>query len=239
MSGNARKRLRLPARLLVLTVAASLAAFLAPSAVVDAASTAENKMRQLINQERTQRGRKALAMNDALVGIARRHSKEMAADGRIYHNPNLGTALRFSNASAWGENVGYGASVPHLHSLFMNSAPHRKNILNGSFDRVGVGIVVRDDTLYVTVVFVAVATARTAPAPTTATVESVDLAGPAPNAEAAGPAPLGDPSPSAPDPGATEEPPPAPPGVNDDVETIVDEILEQAPIDEEVPTPVP
>jgi hypothetical protein len=236
---TARKRSRSLPRLLVVLPLATLTVFLAPSATVDAASFAENKMRQLINQKRTERGKKALAMNDLLVGIARRHSKDMAADGRLYHNPDLGTALRFSNPSAWGENVGMGASVPRLHDLFMHSAPHRKNILNGAFDRVGVGIVVRDGTLYVTVVFVAVAASRTAPAPTTVTVESADLAGAAPNTVApVAPAPSGDP-PVAPGPGGTEEPPPTSPDVIEDVETIVDEVLEQAPIGAEAPDPVP
>jgi uncharacterized protein YkwD len=240
VSSTARKRFRSLPRLLVVLPVATLTVFLAPSATVDAASSAENKMRQLINQERTERGRKALAMNDPLVGIARRHSRDMAADGRIYHNPNLGTALRFTNASGWGENVGYGVSVSHLHNLFMNSAPHRKNILNGSFDRVGVGIVVRDGTLYVTVVFVAVATARAAPAPTTVNVKSADLPGAAPDgSEPVAPAPSGDPSPVAPDPVGTEEPPPTSPEVIEEVETIVDEVFEQAPVDEEVPDPVP
>jgi uncharacterized protein YkwD len=236
---TARKRSHSLPRLLVVLPVATLTVFLAPSATVDAASFAENKMRQLINQERTERGKKALAMNDVLVGIARRHSKEMAADGRLYHNPDLGTALRFSNPSAWGENVGMGASVPRLHDLFMHSAPHRKNILNGAFDRVGVGIVVRDGTLYVTVVFVAVAASRAAPAPTTVTVESADLAGAARDgSEPVAPAPSGGSSPVAPDPGGTEEPPATSPDVIEDVDTIVDEVLEQAPIDEEVPDPV-
>jgi hypothetical protein len=208
---------------------------------VGAASSAENKMRQLINQERTERGRKALAMNDVLVGIARRHSKDMAADGRIYHSSNLGTALRSSNATAWGENVGMGASVPRLHDLFMNSAAHRKNILNPEFDRVGVGIVVRDGALYVTVVFVAVAASRTAPSPTMVTIESESLAGAAPNASApAGPALSGDSPPVAPDPGGTEDqPPPEVPDVIEDAESILDEVLEQAHIDEDIPDSVP
>jgi hypothetical protein len=208
---------------------------------VDAATSAEKKMRQLINQERAERGRKVLAMNDLLVGIARRHSKDMAADRRIYHNPNLGFALKSSNPSAWGENVGMGASVPRLHDLFMNSAAHRKNILNPEFDRVGVGIVVRDGTLYVTVVLVAVAASRTAPSPTIVTVESGSPAGAAPDASApAGPAPSGDSPSVAPDPGGTEDQlPPETPDLVEDVETIVDEVLEQAPVGEDVPDPVP
>lgn len=241
MFGTARKGPRSLSRLFVVVLAASLTVFLVPSSGVDAASSAETKMRQLINRERTERGRKALAMNDILVGIARRHSKDMAADRRIYHNPNLGYALRFSNPSAWGENVGHGASVPSLHNLFMHSAPHRKNILKPEFDRVGVGIVERDGTLYVTVVFVAVAASRTAPSPTIGTVQRGSLGGAAPDASApAGPAPSGEAPSVAPGPdGPADQPPSEAPDVIEDAESIVDEVLEQAPVDEDLPDPVP
>jgi thiamine kinase-like enzyme len=47
----ARKRSRSLPRLLVVLPVATLTVFLAPSATVDAASSAENKMRQLINQD--------------------------------------------------------------------------------------------------------------------------------------------------------------------------------------------
>jgi uncharacterized protein YkwD len=238
---TARKGPRSLSRLLAVVLAASLTVFLVPTSGVGAASSAEKRMRQLINRERTERGRKALAMNDLLVGIARRHSKDMADDRRIYHNPNLGFALRSSNPSAWGENVGMGASVPRLHDLFMNSAAHRQNILNPEFDRVGVGIVVRDGALYVTVVFVAVAASRTAPSPTMVTIESESLAGAAPNASApAGPAPSGAAPSVAPDPdGPAGQPPPEVPDVIEDAESIVEEVLEQVPVDEDLPDPVP
>jgi uncharacterized protein YkwD len=136
-------------------LAASTVLFLMPTGPARAASTPEAQMRQLINQERTERGKGALAMNDRMAGIAERHSRDMAEAGTIYHNGHLGSDLRFADASGWGENVGMGGSVSRLHGLFMDSAPHRKNVLNGTFDRLGVGVVKRDGTTYVTVVFVA------------------------------------------------------------------------------------
>lgn len=143
------------ARTLAVVLAASIAFLLVPASPSVAASDAEGSMRKLINAERTERGRAPLAMNTRLVTVARQHSKRMADDGTIYHNENLSSQVRFCDPSQWGENVGMGASVGRLHDLFMGSAPHRKNILKGAFDRVGVGIVRRDGTLFVTVVFVA------------------------------------------------------------------------------------
>jgi uncharacterized protein YkwD len=136
-------------------MAASMALFLLPTAPARAASTPEAQMRRLINQERTERGKGALATNERMAGIAERHSRDMAESGTIYHNGHLGSDLRYAHASGWGENVGMGGSVSRLHGLFMDSSPHRKNILNGTFDRIGVGVVKRDGTVYVTVVFVA------------------------------------------------------------------------------------
>jgi len=224
-------------RLAALVTAASLTLLLAPSPTVDAASSAENKMRQLINGERTERGKKALAMNEVLVGIARRHSKEMAEDGKIYHNPHLSSAVRFTNPSAWGENVGMGVSVPRLHDLFMASPPHRKNILKPDFDRIGVGLVQEDGVLYVTVVFVAVGPSKLARIVTVGTPSVASLE-PDVSAPIVSP-PSGAAASVAPDPDGVEEQPEPDPGVLEDAETLVDEVLEQAPIGEEVPQPVP
>jgi uncharacterized protein YkwD len=136
-------------------MAASMTLFLLPTAPARAASAPEAQMRHLINQERTERGKGALATNERMARIAERHSRDMAEAGTIYHNDHLGSDLHFADASGWGENVGMGGSVSRLHGLFMDSSPHRKNILKGTFDRIGVGVVKRDGTTYVTVVFVA------------------------------------------------------------------------------------
>jgi uncharacterized protein YkwD len=143
------------ARPVAAILAASIVFLLLPASPSAAASEAEGTMRKLINAERTERGKAPLAMNARLVTVARQHSKRMADDGTIYHNGNLSSQVSYCDPSEWGENVGMGGSVGRLHDLFMDSTPHRKNILKGAFDRVGVGIVRRDDTLFVTVVFVA------------------------------------------------------------------------------------
>ena len=39
------------------------------------------------------------------------------------------------------ENVGVGYSVQALHDAFMGSTGHRANILNASYNRVGIGVV--------------------------------------------------------------------------------------------------
>ena len=75
----------------------------------------------------------------------------MAANGALSHTPNLGDSLCCWN---WiGENVGYAYSAGQAHQLFMDSAPHRANVLSSSADQVGVAVVVRNGTLWVAEVF--------------------------------------------------------------------------------------
>jgi uncharacterized protein YkwD len=52
-----------------------------------------------------------------------------------------------------GENVGAAGSVGDVHALFMNSAPHRRSILDGRFDRVGTGVTEAQGRYYVVQVF--------------------------------------------------------------------------------------
>ena len=52
-----------------------------------------------------------------------------------------------------GENVGVGADLRGLESAFMASGPHRKNILRRAFDNTAIGVVERNGTYWVTVIF--------------------------------------------------------------------------------------
>lgn len=112
---------------------------------------AEQEFFGRINDERTSRGLSALQWHTQAASVARAHSEDMADDGQIYHNGNLGSQM--SNWAALGENVGVGPSVSAIHAAFMDSSAHRDNIL-GSYTHAGIGVVERDGSLYVTEVFV-------------------------------------------------------------------------------------
>ncbi|MGI8426553.1 MAG: CAP domain-containing protein [Actinomycetota bacterium] len=106
-----------------------------------------------INAERQGQGLGPLAVNSDLVAIARRHSAEMSVAGRWYHNENLRNEL----PSGWkyqGENVGWATDCSYMHNFFINSPPHRKNILGAAFNYIGVGVVADSSgKLWVTEVF--------------------------------------------------------------------------------------
>ena len=94
------------------------------------------------------------ALNDDL-------HKQMAAKGTIWHDSSTWNSV--SGWSEYGENVGMGPSnmtdpVGNLHTAFMNSSEHCQNILwshtNPTFNQVGVGVVISNNTMYVTEIFV-------------------------------------------------------------------------------------
>jgi uncharacterized protein YkwD len=107
------------------------------------------------NGDRIERGLRRARINARLSDLAKRHSRTMARQGRLFHTSDPeGTYLRGIRWSAWGENVGYvDGTARDLQRLFMRSRPHRANILTPRFDRVAIGAVRRDGVLWVTVFF--------------------------------------------------------------------------------------
>lgn len=129
-----------------------------PDLVVAEGSEAE--IADLVNEERTSRGLQPLTWDPALVPVARGHSREMLELGYFSHSsPNTGTlgdrlqAEGVSYTQA-GENLAYAPSVSVAHRGLMQSDGHRANILEPSFERIGVGVITGSDgTLMVTQVF--------------------------------------------------------------------------------------
>lgn len=148
------QRLPMLLALLLLVAGTVLATIALPQTPAFAATDAgaESEFVQLINGERANRGLPQLRVASDLVGVARDHSKDMAASGHLHHNPNLGQDV--SNWQRVSENVGVGWSVPSLHSAFMDSSGHRANILDDKVTEIGVGVEVEEDgRIWVTQVF--------------------------------------------------------------------------------------
>ncbi len=112
-------------------------------------------MLALTNQDRESHDRVDVKLNWALSHYARHHSLEMAAKGYLYHSDDgtLVPLLDRYDFAIGGENVGVGSSVDTLQAAFMQSPPHRENILRSSFDHVAIGIARVDGHLWVTVIF--------------------------------------------------------------------------------------
>ncbi len=113
----------------------------------------ERRFAQRINEARTSRGRVRLSLDPEASKAARVHAREMANRDTLYHTPANTLGWRVTRWYVLGENVGVGGDVPSLHRAFMNSAPHRENVLYPSFRHLGVGVVTRGDTMWVTMIF--------------------------------------------------------------------------------------
>ncbi len=137
-----------------LLAAVAVAAVMAAMAVPVAAAFdpgLEDDFRRALNAERAAAGLPALASHPDLVDDARAHSRRMMDQDHLHHNPDLARVT-----TGWlrlGENVGVGPGVASLHQAFMDSPPHRDNIL-GEWHYVGIGVERESATkIWVTVVF--------------------------------------------------------------------------------------
>jgi uncharacterized protein YkwD len=147
---------RIGRTILVATVVATLLAGL-----VSVAQAGDGKyrdrwlMKKATNASRLNHERRRVDLSRALSELARKHSLAMARNGDLFHTANPSKYyLQGRKWHYWGENVGVtGGSAGGLEKAFMASAPHRANILNGTFRHVAIGAVRKDGMLWVTVFF--------------------------------------------------------------------------------------
>lgn len=118
---------------------------------------------ELTNRERERRGLQPLKADDALVRAATKHSEWLINTGRLSHTGAGGSSPREriideGFVGGWtGENiymwVGYtgGQDLAEVAvRWWMGSPAHRRNILKGEYDRLGVGVVQRGQRTYIT-----------------------------------------------------------------------------------------
>ena len=118
-----------------------------------AAEKRRTEMLQLTNEDRADKDRKALKLDEKLSRYATKHSRDMADAGYLFHSEDLVGVLDGVDWSMGGENVGVASSLSDLQAAFMASKVHRKNILQEGFDHAALGVVKSDGTFWVTVIF--------------------------------------------------------------------------------------
>ena len=102
------------------------------------------------NDLRAARGLPRMRVSATLSKLAYRHSVAMARKGRLWHN-DISSA---TDHWVWlGQNVGVGSSVAALQQAFMDSPPHRANLLRRKANLVGVGTYISHGRIWVTVNF--------------------------------------------------------------------------------------
>jgi Right handed beta helix region len=125
------------------------------------AVSASAKLVQLLNAERVRRWLPPLKVLPRLVAAATSHSARMASQRRLYNDPRLAATIR--PASAWGENVACVADLEELHRALMSSSRQRINILEPTFNAVGVGTTTDTSCTWTTQVFAAVPVSEVEP----------------------------------------------------------------------------
>jgi uncharacterized protein YkwD len=105
----------------------------------------EKEVVNQVNQERSSRGIPTLVVNYSLEEAAWKHTEHMAAKRVMCHegcgDGDPGSRIKATGykAATWGENVASGqASSTEVMKDWMNSAGHKRNILDPDFTDIGV-----------------------------------------------------------------------------------------------------
>ena len=120
----------------------------------------EAQMLELVNADRAANGAPPLRLDPALSAVARAHSLDMVQHGFFSHtSPSTGDPEQRLNASgiawrAYAENISYNSGVAASERSLMNSPAHRTNLLNPSYDTIGIGIVSNGRQIFVTQNFI-------------------------------------------------------------------------------------
>ena len=112
----------------------------------DGSSVYETTLIGLINEAREARGLQPLKQQNQLTAAARVHSNDMACNDFISHTGSDGSrpADRVTAQGylySWvGENIFAGSSGPQTaFDWWMDSEPHRNNILHSNYTEIGIG----------------------------------------------------------------------------------------------------
>ncbi|MBE6029991.1 MAG: sporulation protein [Clostridiales bacterium] len=101
---------------------------------------------ELTNDERSEAGLKDLRLSSELSEVAQRKAEDMRDNGYFSHtSPTYGTPFEMMTEfgisyKTAGENIAKGQRTPEsVVDAWMNSKGHRDNILNTSYQKIGIG----------------------------------------------------------------------------------------------------
>jgi uncharacterized protein YkwD len=111
-----------------------------------------------VNDVRAQHGLQSLTLSSSLVRAAATHSRSMATDGYFAHESADGSAFwqriklyySISGHSYWsvGENLVWASpnlTAQQAVKIWMNSPPHRANLLSSKWREIGLSAVYSSD----------------------------------------------------------------------------------------------
>lgn len=106
----------------------------------------EQKLLELVNKAREEKGLEPLTVDPNLMKVARTKAKDMVQNNYFSHqSPTYGSPFdmmrQFDNTfKSAGENIAGNKTVEGAFKAWMSSDTHKKNILNPGFKVTGIGI---------------------------------------------------------------------------------------------------
>ena len=107
---------------------------------------AAGRLHTLINEYRVQHALKPLAWNDGIASVSQSWTLQSAQTANVHgagtflHNPNF-SANYPAGAESWSENIAWNMSVDQAFNWWINSTPHRANMLRAADTDLGIGVV--------------------------------------------------------------------------------------------------
>ena len=117
-------------------------------------STAAQTLLQSANRDRAVHGLAPLKWSAPLAAAAQHHASRMAEQNTLSHQlpGEAGLAERAAQTgarfSSIAENIAEGPAAESIHRQWMNSPPHRANLLDAQLDSVGIAVENRGGTLF-------------------------------------------------------------------------------------------
>ena len=143
---------RLPFALVILAIA--LVGLNVPSP-----AQSDDKAQQILaltNQDRAEHGLQPLAWNPALAVAAEAHTERMTNERSLSHqypgeqDVSARAAQAGAHFQAIAENIAMGPSPKAIEKQWMNSTPHRTNILDPQMNVIGIAVVEKGGYLFAT-----------------------------------------------------------------------------------------
>jgi hypothetical protein len=114
----------------------------------------ERRLARKINKARANHSIGAVKLDRHLSKVSRAHTRNMIERGSIFHTAPSVLAKRVTNWTVLAENVGRTTGNARLvFRRMMKSAAHKANILDGTFNHVGVATKRTKGWLWVTITF--------------------------------------------------------------------------------------
>jgi len=115
---------------------------------------ATQKIFELTNQDRTAQGLQPLQWDKSLAAAAAVHVDKMRDEKTLSHQypgePDVKDRAAQAGAhfQAIAENIAMGPSAEAIEKQWMNSVPHRQNILDPQMNAIGIAVIEKDGYLY-------------------------------------------------------------------------------------------